>query len=403
MHRQETEAYSAALQQELRNIMSYWEEFTPDREYGGFRGRIPENGPPDPFAPKGAVLHARILWSFSAAYLQEPRAAYLEMADRAYRYIRTYFTDQEYGGVYWTVSYTGAPEETKKQVYAQAFVIYAFSEYFRASGLEAAREAAIDLYHILAAHSFDVLKGGYAEAFSREWGGLSDLRLSEKDANEKKTMNTHLHVLEAFTGLYRIWPAEMLRSSLTGLLENFRDHIVNQDTGHLVLFFSENWQPRSAMISYGHDIEASWLLQEAARAIADAGWISFTAKLALQLAAASLEGIAADGGMWYEYDPEQQHLVKEKHWWVQAEAMVGFFNAWQLSGQQQYLEQSMRSWNYVQEFLLDRAGGEWFWGRRGDGTLMPGEDKAGLWKCPYHNSRACLEIISRMQQLSALS
>lgn len=391
--------YAADLQIELQNILHYWQHFTVDHQYGGFAGKVDNDNTADLSSDKGAVLNARILWSFSAACNDDPDTAWLEMAHRAFDYITDHFMDHEFGGVYWTVDHTGQPADTKKQVYAIAFTIYAFSEYYAASGSIKAKEYAVVLYNDLVRYSYDTINGGYFEAFSREWKDLPDLRLSEKDANEKKTMNTHLHVLEAFTNLYRIWPDAGLKSKITGLLNDFHTRITNPDSGRMTLFFDEEWNRRSAVISYGHDIEASWLILEAAEVTGEEEWISRSKELAVRMAKSCLSGLDADGSLWYENDQENHHLIKEKHWWVQAEAMVGFFNAWQLTGDEEFLNISVRNWNYVKNNLLDKDNGEWFWGRLENGELMPGEDKAGLWKCPYHNSRACLEIVKRIIQI----
>jgi mannobiose 2-epimerase len=388
--------FKTELTAELQQILDYWTQYTIDAENGGFYGKISNDNQVENTAPKGAVLNARILWSFAAARNLNP-AHNLDLADRAYRYILDHFIDKAYGGVYWTVDFEGRPLDTKKQVYALAFTIYAFSEFFLAKGDEDIKNHAIALYHDLVKHSYDQEHGGYLEAFSREWQELGDLRLSDKDANEKKTMNTHLHVLEAFTNLYRIWPDEALRTKIQNLLKDFLNHIVDSKTARMILFFDEYWNPKSEIISYGHDIEASWLLLEAAEVIGDHNLVDETRKLAVTMADACIEGIDQDGGLWYEKEPSKDHIVKEKHWWVQAEAMVGFFNAWQISGEQQFLKTSYQSWNFVKQAILDEKNGEWFWGVKEDGHLMENEDKAGLWKCPYHNSRACIELIKRIK------
>ncbi len=389
-------AYALALKTELQNILNYWMEFTPDKVNGGFVGKIDHDNRVDLLAPKGSVLNARILWSFSAAYNLNPLDEYLDTADRAYRYIADHFLDHDYGGVYWTVDAEGTPLDTKKQVYAVAFTIYAFSEYFIATGNEVVKDHAIALYRDLIKYSFDAGRGGYLEAFDRIWAPMDDLRLSDKDANEKKTMNTHLHVLEAFTTLYRIWPDEDLKNKITGLLNDFTGHLIDVETSHLILFFDEQWNPKSNLVSYGHDIEASWLLLEAAEAIGDEALTEAIKEIAVKMAEASLAGIDTDGALWYEYNPSSAHIIKEKHWWVQAEAMVGFFNAAQLSDDRRFLEASMGSWQFVKNRILDVNHGEWFWGIGEDDRVMINEDKAGLWKCPYHNSRACMEIIKRI-------
>lgn len=386
----------AELIAELDNIIAYWQKYTPDETHGGFLGQIDNDNNATPDAPKGSVLNARILWSFSAAYNLQPNDAALQMAHRAYEYICRYFIDPEFGGVYWSVDYRGEKLDTKKQVYASAFTIYALSEYYKASGLKEARDLAISLYHLLVDKSYDAGKTGYMEAFTRDWQAIGDLRLSAKDANEKKTMNTHLHVLEAYTNLYRIWPDKKLRIQIQTLIGNFFDHFIDPETNHLVLFFDEDWNRKSDIISYGHDIEATWLLLEAAEVIDDIEWEDDIEEMCIQIADATINGLDTDGGLWYEYEPTEDHMVKEKHWWVQAEAMVGFFNAWQISRDQKYLDIVVKNWAFVKDKILDHQNGEWFWGIKADGSIMPGEDKVGLWKCPYHNSRACIELIKRV-------
>lgn len=386
----------AELDAELENILNYWIKNTVDNQHGGFVGRIDDRESVHHQAPKGSVLNARILWSFSAAYQIKPNEPYLKMAERAFQFIKDHFIDQQFGGVYWSVDYIGNPLDTKKQVYAIAFTIYALSEFYSASQNEEARQLAIELYHLLVVRSFDAEKTGYLEAFTRDWQSIDDLRLSTKDANEKKTMNTHLHVLEAYANLYKIWPDQGLKDQLTILIHNFLDHIIDLQNHHLVLFFDEDWNRRSDTVSYGHDIEASWLLLEAAEIIGNEQLITRLKKTAIEIADAAAEGLDHDGGLWYEYEPADNHLIRQKHWWVQAEAIVGFFNAWQVSGNQKYLNNAIQNWQFIKQYILDQENGEWGWGVDAEGHLMPGEDKVGIWKCPYHNSRSCIELIKRI-------
>jgi mannobiose 2-epimerase len=212
-------------------------------------------------------------------------------------------------------------------------------------------------------------------------------------------MNTHLHVLEAFVNLHRVSPTELLKVQLQELIQLFAENIISRETSHLVLFFDDEWNERSKVISYGHDIEAAWLVQEAAEVIDDQLLLKKIKDCSLALTKAASEGLDDDGGLWYEYDPGQHHLIKQKHSWPQAEAMVGFFNAWQNTGEEKYLEQSFKSWQFVKSFMHDKNCGEWYWGVNEDYSPMNTEDKVGLWKCPYHNSRACIEIINRINSL----
>lgn len=392
--------YRAAMQQELQDILAWWIEHTIDQENGGFYGQIMGRNEVHPQAPKGGVLNSRILWAFSAAYNQTRNEQYLAIAARAFNYLLAHFIDATYGGLYWTVNYKGEPLDTKKQIYASSFAIYGLTEYWKATRNEEARQAAIGLYRVIEQYSFDPVATGYIDAFARNWQPMEDIRLSAKDANEKKTMNTHLHVLEAYTSLYQVWGDEELRQKIVLLIKNFTDHIINVQTHHLWLFFDEHWNAKGDIISYGHDIEAAWLIQEAAEAVEDEDLITQTRELAIKMADGAKEGLDTDGGLWYEYEPSISHLVKEKHSWPQAEAMVGFMNAYQVSMDESYLQLSYKSWLFTQQFIKDHRAGEWYWGMQENYQPMPGQDKAGLWKCPYHNSRACIEIIKRIDSLN---
>lgn len=393
------EQYKKELEQELTDILAYWMEYAVDHNNGGFIGKVDHDNQAYPEAPKGSVLNSRILWTFSAAYRLMRNPEYLRMAHRSFQYLADHFIDPEFGGVYWTVDHKGQPLDTKKQIYALSFAIYGLSEYYRTTKHEAALNTSIVLFQDIIKNSFDHKSGGYFEAFARDWQEISDLRLSVKDANEKKSMNTHLHLLEGFANLYQCWPDTQLRSQVNELVTIFTDHIFSADTGHLILFFDEEWSPRSAVVSYGHDIEASWLLQEAAERVSDPLLLLRVKNCSLLLARAAAKGLDADGGLWYEYDPEQHHLVKQKHSWPQAEAMIGFFNAWQNTGDETYLKRSLKSWDFVKKYMHDRNCGEWYWGVYEDYTPMHKEDKIGIWKCPYHNTRACIEIINRINSL----
>lgn len=391
--------YKEELLQELDSILQYWATDMPDELHGGFYGRIDGDNMLDRSAPKGGVLNARILWAFSAASRRSRDPRWIAVARAAYDYFRDHFIDKQYGGTFWNLDHMGKVLSDRKQIYGQAFSIYGLSEYFLACGDNDALQEAVHIFKLIEKYSYDPVYKGYFEAFAGNWGPLDDLRLSDKDANEKKTMNTHLHVLEAYSNLYRAWPDELLGERIQELLDVFVEHIINPKSGHLGLFFTEDWQSRSDLISYGHDIEAAWLLQEAAETIKDADRMARSRDLAGKMANAAAKGLDDDGGLWYEYEPSggfSEGLVREKHWWPQAEAMVGFFNAWQVSGNQLWLDRSVRSWNFVKEYIKDPQYGEWFWGVLSDHRPMPGQDKAGFWKCPYHNSRACLEIIRRI-------
>lgn len=378
------------------NILRFWIERMVDRTRGGFLGRITGSGKSDPEAPKGAILGSRILWAFAAAYRVTKRPEYLTMATRARDYLLDRFYDPEYGGLYWSLTAGGTPLDTKKQIYALGFAIYGLSELARATGDPHALDYAQRLYRSIEQHSFDRKHNGYFEAFTRSWGELGDVRLSEKDANECKTMNTHLHILEPYTNLYRVWRDEGLREKLRNLTELFLDRIYDPETHHLGLFFNEKWVRRDAGFSYGHDIEASWLLLEAALEIGDDALTARVKEATRQIAAAAAEGIRPDGSMIYERHADGR-LDEERHWWVQAENVVGQLWLWRHHGDGTAYDRATACWRYIRDRIVDHEGGEWWWGVLPDGSEDRANDKAGFWKCPYHNTRMCLEIIELLK------
>ncbi|MBC7866381.1 MAG: AGE family epimerase/isomerase [Gloeobacteraceae cyanobacterium ES-bin-316] len=396
---QQLSGYKVEMHQELKNILQYWMSFTVDKEQGGFYGKINHADVIFKEAPKGSVLNSRVLWAFSAAYNLTRQDEYLLIAKRAYEYLMHQFVDETYGGVYWSVDFMGKPLDTKKQTYATAFALYALSEYYKCSQNPQVLEQALSLYQTILNKACDKRNGGYFEAFARDWAGLADNRLSAKDANEKKSMNTHLHVIEAFANLYNIWPRESLKKHIEQLLQLFSAYIINTKTQHLNLFFEEDWTVKSTAISYGHDIEAAWLLLEAAGIIKNENYITQFKKIAVQITEGVFGGLDEDGGLWYEFEPAGNHLTKEKHSWPQAEAMIGFLNAWQITGDEKYAQASFRSWEFTRQYIKDNNAGEWVWGIYEDYSVMNKEDKVGTWKCPYHNTRACIEIIKRIDEI----
>ncbi|MEK4512173.1 N-acyl-D-glucosamine 2-epimerase [Paenibacillus anaericanus] len=386
------------LEEELQdNILSFWLEHTLDEVNGGFISHIDQAMNKDDQSDKGLVLTARILWTFAAASRKYPNnRKYLEMADRAYTYLQSKFVDPVYGGLFWTVNYQGNPMQDKKQVYGQAFVIYALAEYFLATGREELKDQASELFYLLEKHSYDSINQGYVEALARDWRQTDDLTLSDKDLNEKKSMNTHLHVLEAYTNLYRIWPSADLKEKLKELIEVTMNHIIDPDSFHFRLFFDEEWTIKSHHISYGHDIEGSWLLVEAAEVLGDSELLSQVQHIAVQMAEAVLvKGVDEDGGIWNEAD-ESGITDSNKDWWPQAEAMIGFYNAFQLTGDSKFEEASLRSWNFIRNYIVDQIHGEWYWSVNQQGVPLTHDPKVSVWKCPYHNGRACLEMLHRL-------
>ena len=401
-----------------QNILPFWLDKMQDKEHGGFYGQMTGRYGLNKEADKGAILNARILWSFSAAYRVLGKEEYLEAATRAKDYFLDHFIDKEYDGVYWSVDYLGRPKDTKKQFYAIGFTLYGLSEYVRATGDREALDYALQLFHCIEEHALDPEYNGYIEAMTRDWQPIADMRLSDLDQNYPKSQNTHLHIIEPYTNLLRaieemqgaqtwnyvpalgsilpidiaVLPETVIRvkGALRNLIGIFTDKILNPDTHHLDLFFNMDWTRGAEQAeSYGHDIECSWLLHEAALVLGDEEMIKKVESIVLMVAMASEKGLNPDGSMRHENNDD------DLHWWVQAENVVGWLNIYQHFGYEEALQHALRCWQYIKQNLIDWEHGEWYWSRRADGTLNQDDDHAGFWKCPYHNSRMCLEIIER--------
>ena len=406
------------------NILRFWLDQMMDYEHGGFYGRMAHDGELHPEAEKGAILNARILWAFSAAFRVLKHPEYLEAATRAKDYIIEHFIDQEYGGVYWSVDCEGNPLDTKKQFYAIGFMIYGLTEYARATGDREALDYALDLYDCIEEHAFDREHNGYIEACTREWGRIEDMRLSDLDANYPKSQNTHLHIIEPYTNLLRCLKEAQAQEScdyvsaigsvlpvgisvppqtisevegaLRNLVDIFTDKILNKDTNHLDLFFGMDWTRGAGHLeSYGHDIECSWLLHEAALVLGDQQVLNKVEPIVQAVAQASAKGLRPDGSLIHEANLDTGYVDDDLHWWVQAENVVGWYNIWQHFGDEEALNRAEKCWHYIKKQLIDYEHGEWYWSRHANGLLNTKDDKAGFWKCPYHNSRMCLEIIER--------
>lgn len=418
MEKLNIELFKRQLKDNLtKNILPYWEEKMQDPS-GGFYGRRDGFDNLDCDAPKGAILNARILWTFSAAEIAFRTGEYLEPAKRAFEYIRGHFIDEEFGGAFWSLDSKGNPLDTKKQFYAIAFIIYGLSEYYKCTGDANALNLAYNLFEVIETYSRDKERNGYIEACTREWKPIEDMRLSEHDENSSKTMNTHLHILEGYTNLLSALKIKMSEDDRSGdilerisiveeatrnLLKIFLHKIENQTTHHLTLFFNDDWKKVDDSESYGHDIEASWLLLETAMVIGDNQLTEETLCHTKKIALSGLEGRRADGSMIYERHPDGR-TDADKHWWVQAENVIGQlylsrYHSRSKEESEKFLGDAWQSWRYIAENLVDSAG-EWHWSRKADGSVNHEDDKAGFWKCPYHNSRMCLESIKTLSMLS---
>ena len=387
-----------------QNILSFWLNNMLDTKRGGWYGRMTGMGLIEEDAPRGAILYARLLWTFSAAYRVLGDSACLEAARLTKDYILAHFMDREYGGLFWSVSADGQTLDSKKQFYAQGFMLYGFSEYARATGDDEALQISVRLFDTIECHAWDYDYGGYIEACTRDWHPIADMRLSDKDENYPKSQNTHLHIIEPYTNLLRLLHETNPEGEYVGkvsaavkrLVFLFINHILNPKTHHLDLFFDMDWTRCSTTESYGHDIECSWLLHEAALVLRDNAILNKVEPIVREVALASEKGLQPDGSMIYEGEPDGSHFDRDRHWWVQAEAVVGFFNLYQHFGDEKSLDKALRLWRYIKDRLIDHEHGEWYWSIRKDGSVNLDEDHAGFWKCPYHNGRMCLELIERI-------
>ena len=380
----------------LGNILPFWLKYGIDPVYGGFRGQVSNDLVINERADKGLILNARILWTFAKVYSVYGEEQYLDAARRAYDYLAEHFRDKEFDGVYWMLDCEGKPSDDKKRIYGQAFTIYALAEYYKVTHDEGALEFAIKLFHAVEQHSHDAARGGYGETYDRDWKPSANQQLSEVDMDTKRSMNTHLHVMEAYATLLTVWPDVTLRARLAELIQIFLKRIVNPANHHMLMFFDDDWKPQSKNISFGHDIEASWLLVEAAEILGDKKILARVKEESVKMAAAVLdEAIDPDGGLLYESDGTTIHDTG-KEWWPQAEALVGFLNAYQLSGNKRFLDAAQKSWEFIDTHIVDHVNGEWFWKVTREGVVSNEKFKLDAWKCPYHNSRACMEAMARL-------
>ena len=405
--------YRKIFENELRNnILSYWLKHSVDKIGDGFYGAVDLNGIPVPHAKKSCVLNARILWTFSAASLIYPEPEYRSMADKAFGVLQKYFADAEQGGYFMELNPDNSLASDIKHTYAQAFVIYALCKYFELTLSGEVLEIIKNFFSLIEAKTKDINNPGYFEAFTRDWKIYGENRMA--DSNEPKSMNTHLHVLEAYAALYKIRKEEKVKTRLSELLELFMDRIIRAD-GHLGIFFDEQFNESDntrGTCSFGHDIEASWLLCESADILDDTGIKERMKSLALTMVnAVERVGVDKDGGLFLESTRFGSHLRTNKHWWLQAENLVGFMNAFEMTGNRRYWEIVKLSWEFINAHVIDHQKGEWFTKVNRLGTPFieePIDDpspyyrndwKIDPWKCPYHNGRAMMELMRRIDHI----
>ena len=374
-------------------ILPYWKGMI-DRENGGFYGYRDFSLALDPQAVKGVILNSRILWFFSNAYLTLGREEDLDYARHAYRFLMDSCLDPEYGGVYWSVRYDGtAPDDAMKHTYNQAFAIYALACYYRASRDEQALQTAMDLFRIIEEKTLDPY--GYREAFSREWKEIDNEFLSENGLLADKTMNTLLHLLEAYTELLLARENPQVRARLTWIIDTFTQKVYNQEECRLEVFFDREFHSIANMHSYGHDIEASWLLDRACEVLGDPVRQQTVKVYSRQMADHVLRAGYWQGAL--RYGRFEGEINRQYVWWVQAEGVVGYLNQYEKTRDPLYLNVIEQLWAYIQQHLVDpRPNSEWFYEVNPDGTPVE-KPITELWKCPYHNGRMCMEVLRRVE------
>jgi mannobiose 2-epimerase len=379
------------------NLLPYWSTKMIDTVNVGFYGRVDSEEKVYPDAEKGGILNARLLWTFSSAFRVLGDSSYLHLANRAKDYIMTYFIDREYGGGYRTVKANGDPGDTRKHILTESYFIYAFAEYYRATGDKSVLDEAIKIFDLIEKYALDKEYNGYFEVYTRDWQRSRDRLLNEKSDRDEKTMITHLHLVEAYAGLYRVWPDKRMAERLRNVLEVFNDKIVDKKSFHTIYFLDREWNATTEIDSYGHDIEGSWLMVEAARLLKDPKFIEEVEELSIKVADAAAEGLQPDGSLLTEKDKASGHIVTIRSWWEQAETIVGYLNAFEITRNEKYLDMAVNGWNYTKKHFVDYTNGGWYSLVNEKGEPA-GRDKANYWTCPYHNGRMCMEVIERIKE-----
>lgn len=375
-------------------LIPFWSKLM-DEENGGFYGMLDFDLKLDKKAMKGCILNSRIMWFFSEAYLLLGDEKLLDYAKHGYRFLKEKCLDKENGGVYWSVNYRGLPYDTVKHTYNQAFAIYALSAYYKASGEEEALKLAEEIYEVIESRCRD--EKGYLEAFDETFHPVSNGKLSENGVMAERTMNTLLHVMEGYTELYRVSKRSDVKRSLVWILNIFTDHVYNAEKQRQEVFFDGDYNSLIDLISYGHDIEAAWLLERTLEVLGECP--ECPAEAIRNMSKEMSENIYRKAFDGHSVINECENGVENVYriWWIQAESMVGFVNAYQNGYGAEYLAAAERIWEYIKKYFVDkREGSEWFWRLYSDGQPVSGEPIVEPWKCPYHNGRMCIEIIRRL-------
>ena len=379
----------------VNDLIPFWQGLK-DEENGGFYGYLSYDLKLDKKAVKGCILNSRILWFFSNAYMLLGDSSLLESATHAYQFLKDYCVDNEFGGVFWSLAYDGTPEDTTKHTYNQAFSIYALASYYDASKNPEALEIAWKLYDLVESKCKD--EYGYLEAFTRNFEPEENDKLSENGVIAEKTMNTLLHVFEAYTELYRVTKEEKAAKQIRFMMDIIKDKVFNKEIGRQEVFFDKTWNSLIDLYSYGHDIETAWLVDRGLEVLDDEAYTNMLSPITKIITENIYNRAYIDHSLVNE--SENDVVDTTRVWWVQAEAVVGFLNGYQKQGDKKFLDASEDIWNYIKEYFIDkRNGSEWFWSVKEDHT--PNEKPiVEPWKCPYHNGRMCFEVLRRMKDAS---
>lgn len=383
------------FRQELRDrIIPFWQGLT-DKEFGGYYGLLDFDLHLDKKAVKGCILNSRILWFFSSAYLCLKDPALLENAEHAYRFMLDHCVDGDMGGVYWSVNYDGSVCDDTKHTYNQAFAIYALAAYARATGKQEPIDLAWKIYEIIESKCRD--KDGYLEAFTCDFKPASNEKLSENGVMATRTMNTLLHVFEGYSGLYQATKDERLAARIREMMDIFVEKIYNTELHRQEVFFDADYHTLIDLHSYGHDIESAWLLDWGCSLLEDEQLNARVIPIFTEMAQNVYEKAYHGAGLYNEC--ERGVDDKKRIWWVQAETVVGFMNAWQRNPDKEYfLKASQEVWEYIKEKIIDRReGSEWYWAVQDNGQPDSSREIVEPWKCPYHNGRMCIEMIRRLE------
>lgn len=399
MNEKFTRLYDYAVKDLTENLLPWWMEYSVDKENGGFWGRVDVNNVPDPKAPKYITLNARLIWTFASAYRVLGDEKYLEMANYAYDYFIKHFWDDEFGGCYTFLDHKGEVLEDYKFIYGNAFAVYGLSEYARATGNQEALEYAKKIIDCLDKYAYDPHYKGYYEACTRDWKVSFWHRGVNRVPSDVKTMNTHLHLIEAYTCHLRVNDIPQVRNKVREQLYVMLNKIVNHDTHHYHYFQDRQWNPTSTAISFGHDIEGSWLMMETAEVLGEPEAFRAARDTCVNMARTVLEeGFREDGALLTEYDPVTGEYSRYLSWWEQNEAVVGFLNAWELTGEEHFLDASLKCFEYINKHFIDHEKGGWFPALNLEGEPLLRRPKLVGTICPYHNGRMSMEIIERYKK-----